>query len=836
MISTRFARLIFPLLILTCCSIQPLRSSFRVPYQYLQWPLECSEVYSQSRSYFRPEYAELVQRLDPETMRWLIRTYPVLGWQSMDPRPFVPKPIPGDGNADGFRYDTGRRNMEMESLFHFGPFPGNGTLISELIEVDQHRLLTVNIASRNLSVIDLSKPDLEAVIPVPLGLQALEINLPAGELYLIERGLTKGMLIYSLKNYTPVDTMMLDFHPGAVLLSPDTRYLYMTDEQAGYLVCWDLADNEPEVRVATDLSPPYLLLVDHKTATPILISRATGRIELFKPSTLEPLAVGLALDGPLLDYYAPPESDLLFLASGSCESSTVYSLSLEKDASQAHLENILGFSGPVKDLTADPEGGFVYLIAGGDKVYRVDVDNPRNRDRIDLQTPLQRVLFYNDRVYVTGGLKDVFLLKKDLGGEVSKLALEMGPGPMVAVNDRLIVANGLSSSITILDAERLKEEVSVLVGVLLGRVFYHDRRLVVNNIFRGNIMVYDPDNLLIEDIIPIGGSLDYIPESRDYMVFDDSLVAVLESPPSRVAMRVELDLPRGVRLYTPTAVPGKVLIADQGFSLLQVDLEKQFRYSGLSMPGGCTGLFNDKKQAWAFFPAELYRFSLDENGPSNSFGYSARPYKMSRRYLASGGFGRSRGSELYWVADNRLVELMPTRSEVQVIRHDPDTTYTYIGTSDNLYIFERGHTTQRSIVTLADGALDIYLPSNSAQAFVAGREGITVVNRESLFKWDDIGRGGSFVYVGGDDLFLRDFNNGRKLYVADGYRGMIFQEIDLPLTPTDAVADQERLFLVGAAEGAVAVYVNWVDTSRLPRSPDRRAWDPDADRRASTHR
>ena len=301
-------------------------------------------------------------------------------------------------------------------------------------------------------------------------------------------------------------------------------------------------------------------------------------------------------------------------------------------------------------------------------------------------------------------------------------------------------------------------------------------------------------------------------------------------------MRVELDLPRGVRLYAQTEAPGKVLIADQGYSLLQVDLESKFRYSGLSIPGGCTGLFTVNKQAWAFFPAELYRFSLDESGPSNSFAYTARPYKMSRRYLASSGFRRFRGSELYWAADNRLVELMPTRSEVQVIRHDPDTSYTYIGTSENLYVFERGHATQRSIVSLGDGAMDIYLPLSSEQAYIAGKHEITIVNRQTLFRWDNIERGGSFVYVGGDDLFLLDYNNRRKLHVADGYRGIVYQELDLPLIPTDAVADQERLFLVGAAEGAVAVYVNWVDTSRLPRSPDRQAWDPDADRRAGTHR
>ncbi|MBN2288636.1 MAG: hypothetical protein JXQ83_04840, partial [Candidatus Glassbacteria bacterium] len=799
-------------------------------------PLECGEVYSGSPGYFRPEYVELVQRLDPETMQWLTRTYPVLGWRTMDPRPFVPKPVPGDGAAGGFRYDTGRRNMEMEALFHFGPVPGNGTLISELIELDEHRLLTVNRASRNLSLLDLEEPDLKAVIQVPLGLQALEYNLAAGELYLVEHGSTAGMLIYSLKSYQPADTMMLDFHPGAILLSRDTRFLYMTDEKAGFLVCWDLANGETAVRVSTDLRPPYLLAVESRSGTLVLVSRSSGEIRLFQPGSLEPLGVELALDGPLLDYCAPPESGRLFLASGTCQSSSVFSLSLEQGGSQAGLEHLLGLSTAVKELGADPGGRYVYLIDSGERLFRVDADRPREVSQVDLHTPLQRVLVSRGRVYVTGGLTDLFVLKQDLSGDFRRVSLEAGPGPMVERSGRLIVANGLASSVTILDSDRLEEEVSLLVGVLLGRVFYQDRRLVVNNCFRENIMVFDPDNLLIEDIIPLGGSLDYLPEMRSYLVFDDSLVAVLASPPSRVAMRLELEMPRGIKLYAPTGDQKKILVADQALYLFQLDLERNFRFGDQLLPGACTGLFSDDKQVWAFFQDELYRYTLGGGGLMSSRGYSVRPYKMSRRYLASDGFRRYRGSELFWVSDERLVELPPTQGEVRVMRHDPDTTYTYVGTDNNLYVFERGYTRQRSVVSLDEGVEDIYLPAKSAQAYIAGRDRITIVNRETLFRWDDIDRGGSFIYAGGDDLFLRDSRNPRRLVVADGYRGRVFQEIDLPLTPTDAVADQERLFLLGAAEGAVAVYVNRVDTSRLPRSPDRQAWDTDADRRAGTHR
>ena len=75
-----------------------------------------------------------MQRLEPETLQWLVRTYPVLGWQNMDRRVYTPKPIPGASDKVGFAYDTKWRHMELEALFHFGPLNGNGTLIAELAE------------------------------------------------------------------------------------------------------------------------------------------------------------------------------------------------------------------------------------------------------------------------------------------------------------------------------------------------------------------------------------------------------------------------------------------------------------------------------------------------------------------------------------------------------------------------------------------------------------------------------------------------------------------------------------------------------------------------------
>ena len=76
----------------------------------------------------------------------------------------------------------------------------------------------------------------------------------------------------------------------------------------------------------------------------------------------------------------------------------------------------------------------------------------------------------------------------------------------------------------------------------------------------------------------------------------------------------------------------------------------------------------------------------------------------------------------------------------------------------------------------------------------------------------------------------------RKLIVADGLRAMTYQELYLPLVPTDAASDGERLFLLGSAQGALAIYVNRIDTARLPRRLDRRVWDTDADRRSGYHR
>ncbi|MEA2062196.1 MAG: hypothetical protein U9P14_00735, partial [Gemmatimonadota bacterium] len=584
------------------------------------------------------------------------------------------------------------------------------------------------------------------------------------------------------------------------------------------------------------------LAADSRTGTIILVSRSSGDIRLYRPRSLDPAAGRMSLGGTLVAFHAPEGADRLYLASGSGTSSSVFSLSLVGRGGggedEARLERIVSLSAPVRRITSAEKGKVLYLLAGSSWLFRIEADKPHDRRQIDLKTHCQRVLAADGKLFVTGGLEDLFVLPEDFyQAKPERLALEMGPGPMLALgNERILVANSLSNSVTIVNTRELEEDISVLVGVLLGRMFYQDRRLVVNNLFRGNVMVYDPDNLLIEDIIPVGGSLEFSPAGGRYVVFDDSLMTSFDSPPSSVTARYDLDLPYGLRFFAPTKNTGSFLVVDQNQSMFLADLGSRFRHSGLLLPDVCMALFTGKKKAWAFFPSELALFSLGEKELAWLRGFTVRPYKMTRTYLASDGFHRFRGSELFWIAGDRLVELTSTRETVGAMREDPDTNYTYIITGRTLHVFEEGQVAPRSVVRLSGPVEDVYLPAGSEHAYLAGPGQVAIVHRESLYRWDKIEPGGSFVYVHGDELFLRDGRNRRRLVVADGYRGSVYQQIDLPLVPTDAAADHERLFLLGGAQGAVAVYVNRVDTRRLPRNRDRHAWDTDADRRAGTHR
>jgi len=810
--------------------LSPLQAAIRVPYQRFEWPLACEE--AKEGGYFRPEYEELVQRLDPEIMRWLMRTYPVLGWQNMDARVYTPKSIPGTAGGPGLRYDTVRRYMELEALFNFGPLGGNGTLIAELVELDKNRLVTINKGSSNISVIDIEHPDVAGVIPSLRGLKALEFNLQAKELYLVEND-ALGILIYSLNNYAVKDTLFLKFHPGAVFLSNDTRRLYLTDEQDNSLILIDLSGTEDPLKVKTGLLPPYLLAGDSNSGKIILISTSSGAIRIFDPVSLDALGGSFSIGGRLLSYCAPELASLLYLVSGDCDYSTLYRLSLP-EGEQAGLERISSLRGAVKCVVSDPSGAIVHALSGSD-VYRLEAAAPESQKRINLPADLRDMAVYGGKVFITGGLRDLFVLDDDLSGPSRRVTLEMGPGPLVIREEKVYVANGLSNSITILDARSLEEDISILVGVLLGRMIYVDQRIVVNNCFRGNVMVLNPDDYIIEDIVPVGGAMDYIPENRQFVFFDDSVVTGMRSPPSKVSIHNTLEMPQGVRLFAPTKDPDVFLVADQERYITRADLKSWFRRGMIPLPAQCRGLFTVGNEAWALAPSELYRFSVSDNiGLSRT--YTVRPFKISMPYVASDGFASQRGSIVNIVSRDQLLDIFSTPGEIRVIRQDPDTNYTYIGTSRDVYVLLRGTSRQRSVIPVNDEVDDIYLPAGSNQGYIATREKIAIFDRESLFRRDEINTGGSFVYVSGDELYLRGTKNSRRLIVADGYRAMTYQEISLPVEPTDAASDGERLFLLGGTEGALAIYVNRVDTGRLPRSPDRKVWDTNADRRTGTHR
>ena len=810
---------------------QEAAASFRVPWQSFEFPLRCENT-SALGGYFRPEYVELVQRLDPETMQWLIRNYSVLGWQGMDPRVYTPKAVPGADSKVGFQYDKIRRSLQLQAIFEFGPVNGNGTLIEELLELDQNRLLTVNRGSRNFSVIDIAEPDIAAVIPAPRGPEALEINRKASEIYVIERN-SQGMLVFSLENYAPGDTLFLGFDPGAVLLSSDTRYLFFTDSAGRSLVRFDLASEEEPQSVRTGLEPPYLLAEETGSGAVLLASRSNGAIRLYDPASLYLTGSNNSINGTILAYHAPQRGNSLFLASGTCRSSAIYRVRFDSEPGLS-VDRLISVGGAASRLTSDSRGNTVFAIGSGN-VYRVDPEKPGEFKRVQLDPALRNIVAHDGKLFISGGLRELYMLEDDLGDEPVKVQLEMGPGPMIARDDRLYVANGLASSITILDTGNLEEEVSVLVGVLLGRMVYQDRRIVVNNCFRGNIMVLDPDTYRIEDIVPVGGGMYYNPESRSYLFFDDSLVVSMQSPPSRVSTQTVLDLPHGVQLFAPTPNPEIYLVADQDRSITHVDLKRYFRRSMIPLPSAILGLITYGKEVFALAPTELYRFSAEETaGLSRT--YSTRPFKVDPPYVASDGFARSRGSVLEFLTRDRLVDVYTTRGPVRVIRQDPDTTYTWIGTTSGVHVFERNTARERSTVPVSDYVDDIYLPGGSVHGYVATAGMVSIVDRETLFRRDEIKAGGEFVYVFGDDLYLRDKEDGRKLVVADGLRAMNFQELYLPVVPTDAASDRDRLFLLGAAQGALAIYVNLIDTALLPRSPDRRVWDTEADRRSRYHR
>ncbi|GAG49315.1 unnamed protein product, partial [marine sediment metagenome] len=149
-----------------------------------------------------------------------------------------------------------------------------------------------------------------------------------------------------------------------------------------------------------------------------------------------------------------------------------------------------------------------------------------------------------------------------------------------------------------------------------------------------------------------------------------------------------------------------------------------------------------------------YRFSVKEIvGLSRT--YSTRPFKVNPPYVASDGFTRTRGSVLEFLTRDRLVDVYTTSGPVRVIRQDPDTTYTWIGTTNGVHVFERKNASERSTIPVGDSVEDIYLPGGSIHGYITTAGMVSIVDRRTLFRRDEIKVGGEFVYVWGDDLYLR---------------------------------------------------------------------------------
>jgi hypothetical protein len=411
----------------------------------------------------------------------------------------------------------------------------------------------------------------------------------------------------------------------------------------------------------------------------------------------------------------------------------------------------------------------------------------------------------------------------------------MGPGPLLVRDDKLYAVNCLSNSITVLKSGTLEYDVSVLVGVLLGRVYNEDRRIVVNNLFRGNVMVLDPDNYRIEEIIRASGSLHYDRGARAYAVFGDSGAIRLPSPPSAASANSNTYLPDGVRLFANTELDDIYVVADQNRSVSKVDLSSGYRRGTITLPSQARGIASGGTDFFVAADREMYSFTIDDNVGLDRV-WSVRPFRLAPPWLAADAFSRGRGSLLKQLSDGYMFDVFTTQGKITAIRTEPDTSRVWVGAGGALYVFETNNLDIQASFNLRYNINDVLLSTGSRNVYAVASDQVMAIDRATLVRYDDIRAGGQLVYGRKDDLFLLHPDNSRRLIVADGLRGGVFEEVDLPLVPSDAVADQDRLFLLGSTQGSLAIYVNQLDSSRLPRSADRRVWDPTADRRAGFHR
>ena len=825
-------RVVLAMVLLQAGLAVSVRAEFHLPWQRPDNPPLCRV--SQNRSYFRPEYGELAQRLAPDKLNWIVRNFPALGWQGMDPRLYRPKEVPGTTERDGFRYDPLRRHLQLEALFHFGPVGGNGTLIEDAIWLDSNRILTVNRGSDNISLVDVVKPDILGTLEAPQGIAAFEINRKANELYLLEHGAT-GMLIFSLNgDYSPVDTMLLDFTPAAVLLPPGGSSLFLTDEETGTLVRFDLTGRSETSYLPVDLKPPFMVAAHTQSETLVLVSRNDGQVRLVDMRNFSLRPDRLSAGKPVTRLVASDDKKALYLISAvDSDRSQIHGLSV--DSRSFSLHHLASLEGVVRGLSA-PEGGGELFAVAGEFLYRIGAQGARGAQKVRIGESTRAVAVSKDRVFVSAGIDHIYALDRKFKERPERIPVEMGPGPLLVRDSRLYVVNCLSNSITVLKGKNLEEEVSVLLGVLLGRMYYRDRKIVVNNLFRGNVMVLDPESYRIEEILPAGGSIHYDSISNAYTVFDDSLVTRLPAPPSSAGMNPFLVLPDGVRLFAYTGNPGLYLLADQNRYVGRLHLESNMRRGQIPLPSPALAMLEPEGgPAYVLTEREVCSIRAGNNvGLDNT--WSARPARFNPPWLASDGFSPGRGSLLMHTTGSGIRDVFTAHGSIEAIRNDPDTTFSWVAAGGDIYVFDSQRTNLLSSYSLRWNIVDIVLPHWGRNVYAVTTDQVVAFDRKTLMRYDDISVGGQVVYAHGDDLFLMHPDYPRRMVVADGYRGGVFQELELPVVPTDAAANNERLFLLGATQGALAIYVNRIDSARMPRSNDRSARDTQADRRAGFHR
>ena len=642
------------------------------------------------------------------------------------------------------------------------------------------------------------------------------------------------MLVFSIGGgSSPVDTMRLDFSPGAVLQPPGSQYLFFTDEASRSLVRYDLTGEGETVRLQVDLAPP-LFIATHTTAgTIVLVSRRDGQMRFVDMARLSQRPDRLGAGKPVTSLAVSGDGDELYLISATdCDRSEIHAVSVQQGAFS--LRRVASLSGVVRDLAAPGAGGEIFAVAG-EALYRISPGGGLPR-RLALGEKVRGVAVSDDRVFVSAGLDHVYALDRELGGQPERVRVEMGPGPLLVRAGKLYAVNCLSNSVTVLDVKDLEEDVSVLLGVLLGRMYYNHRQLVVNNLFRHNVMVLNPETYIIEEIIRAGGSIHYDSVANAYAVFDDSVVTRLPAPPSAVSVNSYLPLPNGVRIFAPGGNADIYFLADQNRYISRVNLGSNMIRGNIPLPsqpraiaGAGDGL------AFVMTERELCTFSSGGNVGLDRT-WSARPARFSPPWLADDGFTRARGSQLIYATKDRLHDVFTTSGEISAIRNDPDSTLSWIAAGGELYVFDSEKIQLLSSFHLHYSIVDIILPPRGQNAYAVATDQVVAIDRKTLLRYDEIRAGGYPVYAREDDLYLLHPDYNRRLIVADGIRGDVFQEVELPLTPTDAAASDERLFLLGAAQGAVAIYVNRIDSARLPRSADHRVWDSNADRRAGYHR